>query len=45
MATTEFAMVTLAAAALAAVFYKIVTGAQVSDALRSVIGKALGAEF
>ncbi|MET9479839.1 DUF4244 domain-containing protein [Streptomyces sp. NPDC006638] len=45
MATTEFAMVTLAAAALAAVLYKVVTGGQVADALRSVIGEALGAQF
>ncbi|MFF2524044.1 DUF4244 domain-containing protein [Streptomyces liangshanensis] len=45
MATTEFAMVTLAAAALAAVLYKVVTGGQVSEALRSVIGEALGARY
>ncbi|WP_254705463.1 DUF4244 domain-containing protein [Streptomyces vilmorinianum] len=45
MTTSEYAMGTIAAAAFAAVLYKIVTSGSVSGALESVIGKALDAPF
>ncbi|MFB7369252.1 DUF4244 domain-containing protein [Streptomyces sp. NPDC056222] len=45
MTTSEYAMGTIAAAAFAAVLYKIVTSGGVSGALESVIGKALDAPF
>ncbi|MGW0465399.1 DUF4244 domain-containing protein [Streptomyces sp. NPDC003027] len=45
MTTSEYAMGTIAAAAFAAVLYKIVTSGTVSAALESVIGKALDAPF
>ncbi|MFI6287382.1 DUF4244 domain-containing protein [Streptomyces sp. NPDC051018] len=45
MTTSEYAMGTIAACAFAAVLYKIVTSGAVSDALRSVIGKALDVQF
>ncbi|MFE4590952.1 DUF4244 domain-containing protein [Streptomyces laurentii] len=45
MSTTEYAMGTIAAAAFAAVLYKVVTSGTVSKALESVIGKALDAPF
>ncbi|MES4902587.1 MULTISPECIES: DUF4244 domain-containing protein [unclassified Streptomyces] len=45
MATAEYAMGTIAACAFAAVLYKVVTGGAVDEALRSVIGKALDAQF
>ncbi|MET9291647.1 DUF4244 domain-containing protein [Streptomyces sp. NPDC003077] len=41
MATAEYAMGTLAACALAAVLYKVVTGGSVRAALQSLIEKAL----
>lgn len=45
MTTSEYAVGTIAAAAFAAVLYKIVTSGAVSGALESVIGKALDASF
>ncbi|MFE5295018.1 DUF4244 domain-containing protein [Streptomyces sp. NPDC056632] len=45
MSTTEYAMGTIAAAAFAAVLYKVLTSGAVSKALESVIGKALDAPF
>ncbi|MFD8210732.1 DUF4244 domain-containing protein [Streptomyces sp. NPDC059695] len=45
MTTSEYAVGTVAAAAFAAVLYKIVTSGAVSGALESVIGKALDAPF
>ncbi|MEV6329584.1 DUF4244 domain-containing protein [Streptomyces sp. NPDC051909] len=45
MSTTEYAMGTIAAAAFAAVLYKVLTSGTVSKALESVIGKALDAPF
>ncbi|MEU5220858.1 DUF4244 domain-containing protein [Streptomyces sp. NPDC020807] len=45
MTTSEYAVGTVAAAAFAAVLYKIVTSGAVSGALESVIGKALNAPF
>ncbi|MFF0445823.1 DUF4244 domain-containing protein [Streptomyces sp. NPDC004609] len=45
MTTSEYAMGTIAACGFAAVLYKIVTSGAVSDALQSVIGKALDAQF
>ncbi|MEV4944215.1 DUF4244 domain-containing protein [Streptomyces sp. NPDC053755] len=45
MTTSEYAMGTIAAAAFAAVLYKIVTSGSVSAALESVVGKALDAPF
>ena len=45
MATAEYAMGTIAACAFAAVLYKVVTSGAVSGALRSVIGRALHAQF
>ncbi|MBD0712110.1 DUF4244 domain-containing protein [Streptomyces sp. CBMA291] len=45
MTTSEYAVGTIAAAAFAAVLYKIVTSGTVSGALESVIGKALDAPF
>ncbi|MEU4066605.1 DUF4244 domain-containing protein [Streptomyces wedmorensis] len=45
MTTSEYAVGTIAAAAFAAVLYKIVTSEAVSGALESVIGKALDAPF
>ncbi|MFF8834296.1 DUF4244 domain-containing protein [Streptomyces sp. NPDC015130] len=45
MTTSEYAVGTIAAAAFAAVLYKLVTGGTVSGALESVIGKALDAPF
>lgn len=45
MSTTEYAMGTIAAAAFAAVLYKVLTSGAVTKALESVIGKALDAPF
>ncbi|WP_408645812.1 DUF4244 domain-containing protein [Streptomyces odonnellii] len=45
MATSEYAVATIAACALAAVLYKVVTSSTVSAALQSVIGKALNAQI
>ncbi|MEU8541108.1 DUF4244 domain-containing protein [Streptomyces sp. NPDC048717] len=45
MSTTEYAMGTIAAAAFAAVLYKVLTSGTVAKALESVIGKALDAPF
>lgn len=45
MSTTEYAMGTIAAAAFAAVLYKVLTSGTVSKALESVIGKALDVPF
>ncbi|MFE2014147.1 DUF4244 domain-containing protein [Streptomyces sp. NPDC059491] len=45
MTTSEYAIGTIAAAAFAAVLYKIVTSETVSGALESMIGKALDAPF
>ncbi|WP_009996595.1 DUF4244 domain-containing protein [Streptomyces clavuligerus] len=45
MATSEYAMVTIAACALAAVLYRIVTSGPVARALEALIGKALDAQF
>ncbi|MFJ5227512.1 DUF4244 domain-containing protein [Streptomyces sp. NPDC088400] len=45
MTTSEYAVGTIAACAFAAVLYKVVTSGPVSDALESLIGKALGAQF
>ncbi|WP_342781435.1 DUF4244 domain-containing protein [Streptomyces roseicoloratus] len=45
MSTTEYAMGTIAAAAFAAVLYKVLTSGTVSKALEAVIGKALDAPF
>nr|WP_234352052.1 MULTISPECIES: DUF4244 domain-containing protein [unclassified Streptomyces] len=45
MSTAEYAVGTIAAAAFAAVLYKVVTSGAVSGALESMIGKALDASF
>ncbi|MEU3426139.1 DUF4244 domain-containing protein [Streptomyces gardneri] len=45
MTTSEYAVGTIAAAAFAAVLYKIVTSGTVSGALELMIGKALDAPF
>ncbi|MFC0601911.1 DUF4244 domain-containing protein [Streptomyces palmae] len=45
MTTAEYAMGTVAACAFAAVLYKVVTSGAVSDALQSVIERALHAQF
>ncbi|MFE1547095.1 DUF4244 domain-containing protein [Streptomyces sp. NPDC058718] len=45
MTTSEYAVGTIAAAAFAAVLYKIVTSGTVSGALESMIGRALDAPF
>ncbi|GAA1238171.1 hypothetical protein GCM10009676_23410 [Prauserella halophila] len=45
MSTAEYAIGTLAAAALAAVLYMIVTGDSVASALTSVIEQALSVDF
>ncbi|MEO3972360.1 DUF4244 domain-containing protein [Streptomyces sp. CAU 1734] len=45
MATSEYAMGTIAACAFAAVLYKVITGSAVAGALESLIGKALDAQF
>ncbi|MGW6392364.1 DUF4244 domain-containing protein [Streptomyces sp. NPDC055103] len=45
MTTSEYAVGTIAAAAFAAVLYKIVTSGTVSGALESMIGRALNAPF
>ncbi|WP_431047594.1 DUF4244 domain-containing protein [Streptomyces sp. P1-3] len=45
MSTAEYAMGTVAACAFAAVLYKVVTSDGVSAALRSVIERALDAQF
>ncbi len=45
MSTSEYAVGTIAAAAFAAVLYKVVTSGTVSGALESMIGKALDASF
>lgn len=45
MTTSEYAMGTIAACAFAAVLYKIVTSGAVSDALGSLVGKALDVQF
>ncbi|MDT0308412.1 DUF4244 domain-containing protein [Streptomyces sp. DSM 44917] len=44
MSTAEYAIGTIAAAALAAVLYQIVTSGAVSDALQSVIERALSTQ-
>ncbi|MEU9498693.1 MULTISPECIES: DUF4244 domain-containing protein [unclassified Streptomyces] len=43
MATAEYAIVTLAACALAVVFYRLITSGTVRAALRSLIEQALHA--
>ncbi|WFB08223.1 DUF4244 domain-containing protein [Streptomyces sp. LX-29] len=45
MATSEYAVGTLAACAFAAVLYRVVTGGTVSGALQSLIERALDAPF
>lgn len=45
MTTAEYAVGTLAACALAAVLFKVVTSAPVQSALQSVIEKALHGQF
>ncbi|MFF3553666.1 DUF4244 domain-containing protein [Streptomyces tsukubensis] len=45
MATAEYAVGTVAACALAAVLYRIVTGGSVTRGLESLIGEALSAPF
>lgn len=45
MTTSEYAVGTIAACAFAAVLYKVVTSGPVSDALESLIAKALNAQF
>lgn len=45
MSTAEYAIGTLAAAALAAVLYMIVTGDSVTSALTSLIEQALSVDF
>ncbi|MGX8907402.1 DUF4244 domain-containing protein [Streptomyces netropsis] len=45
MTTAEYAVGTLAACALAAVLYKVVTSGAVSSALQALIVKALHASF
>nr|WP_308434039.1 DUF4244 domain-containing protein [Streptomyces termitum] len=45
MSTAEYALGTIAAAAFAAVLYKVVTSGSVAGALESVISKALHAPF
>ncbi|RLU85938.1 hypothetical protein CTZ27_26505 [Streptomyces griseocarneus] len=45
MSTAEYAIGTLAACALAAVLYKVVTSGAVSSALQGLIQKALHAPF
>ncbi|WP_438828549.1 DUF4244 domain-containing protein [Streptomyces hesseae] len=45
MTTAEYAVGTLAACALAAVLYKVVTSGAVSSALQQLIVKALHATF
>ncbi|UED85521.1 DUF4244 domain-containing protein [Streptomyces profundus] len=43
MSTAEYAVGTIAAAALAAVLYQVVTSGAVSDALRDLVERALAA--
>ncbi|MEU3714338.1 DUF4244 domain-containing protein [Streptomyces catenulae] len=45
MTTAEYAVGTLAACALAAVLYKVVTSGAVQSALRSLIERALDVQF
>ncbi|MEV4443694.1 DUF4244 domain-containing protein [Streptomyces sp. NPDC049577] len=45
MSTAEYAVGTLAACALAAVLYKVVTSSAVTSALQALISKALHAPF
>ncbi|MEV4973549.1 DUF4244 domain-containing protein [Streptomyces scopuliridis] len=45
MTTSEYAVGTIAACALAAVLYKVVTSGTVAGALQSLIGRALSAQF
>ncbi|WP_435880150.1 DUF4244 domain-containing protein [Streptomyces nondiastaticus] len=45
MSTAEYAVGTVAACALAAVLYKVVTSGAVSAALQGLIGRALNAPF
>ncbi|MFJ4922402.1 DUF4244 domain-containing protein [Streptomyces sp. NPDC088725] len=45
MATSEYAVGTLAACAFAAALYKVVSSGIVSRGLESVIGKALDVQF
>ncbi|MEU5189510.1 DUF4244 domain-containing protein [Streptomyces klenkii] len=45
MSTAEYAVGTLAACALAAVLYKVVTSGAVNAALQGLIGRALNAPF
>ncbi|EHR53183.1 hypothetical protein SacmaDRAFT_5014 [Saccharomonospora marina XMU15] len=45
MSTAEYAIGTIAAAALAAVLYGIVTGDSITSALTSLVERALSVEF
>ncbi|RYJ31437.1 hypothetical protein CU044_0447 [Streptomyces sp. L-9-10] len=45
MTTSEYAVGTIAACALAAMLYKVVTSGPVVGALQSLIGRALNAQF
>lgn len=45
MSTAEYAIGTIAAAALAAVLYSVVTGASVVSALTSLVERALSVNF
>lgn len=45
MTTAEYAVGTLAAAGLAALFYQVVTSGAVSDALQGLVERALSAPF
>jgi hypothetical protein len=45
MSTAEYAIGTIAAAAFAAVLYAVVTGGSITDALTSLIHRALTANF
>jgi hypothetical protein len=44
MSTTEYAVGTIAAAALAAVLYRVVTSGAVSDALQRLVEQALATQ-
>ncbi|MFI6644406.1 DUF4244 domain-containing protein [Streptomyces sp. NPDC050504] len=45
MATSEYAVATIAACGFAALLYKVVTSGTVESALQALIGKALDAPF
>ncbi|MFG2139023.1 DUF4244 domain-containing protein [Streptomyces sp. NPDC048650] len=45
MATAEYAVCTLAACALAAVLYKVVTSGKVAALLQGALEKAIGVQF